>query len=287
MQPTTYVIDQTKAIEQLTRKMTHLRAGPQKGAKNAGRPRKYPKDVFAPSIWEHGKATICVLRRHIEDAMLANSSHCAIAMAIAEAVPDARYIAVDLQTIRWTDPKKKVRYCFLTPSIAQHQIIIPFDQGERDKCVETTFRMKPAFVTRSGPRRTHTPDPEQLKDAKLRVAKEQLHIPASESFHPLDKDPPPHIPAPSAANETNATPAHESRLADLMKADAPVIEKRESDLDKAEMKSEPPPPRKPRVARVKISATKPDGTIPTTLGGRLPPLSVLARREFGLRALKR
>jgi hypothetical protein len=36
-----------------------------------------------------------------------------------------------------------------------------------------------------------------------------------------------------------------------------------------------------------ISATKLDGSIPTTLGGKLPPVSVLSRREFGLRALRR
>jgi hypothetical protein len=29
------------------------------------------------------------------------------------------------------------------------------------------------------------------------------------------------------------------------------------------------------------------GSIPTTLGGKLPPVSVLARREFGLRVLRK
>jgi hypothetical protein len=33
-----------------------------------------------------------------------------------------------------------------------------------------------------------------------------------------------------------------------------------------------------RVARAKVSA------IPTTLGGKLPPVSILSRREYGLRA---
>jgi hypothetical protein len=48
-----------------------------------------------------------------------------------------------------------------------------------------------------------------------------------------------------------------------------------------------PTPKRRRVARAKVSATKPDGSIPTTLGGKLPPVSVLSRREFGLRALRR
>jgi hypothetical protein len=46
------------------------------------------------------------------------------------------------------------------------------------------------------------------------------------------------------------------------------------------------PPRKPRVAHAKVSAAA-KGVIPTTLGGELPPVSVLSRREFGLRALRR
>jgi hypothetical protein len=56
-------------------------------------------------------------------------------------------------------------------------VIIPFDQGDREACKPVTFRMKPAFVTRSGPKRTHTPEPEQLKGTGLRVADEQPHLP--------------------------------------------------------------------------------------------------------------
>ena len=111
--------------------------GRPKGGKNrpghrAGRPSL--REPLPPSIWEHGKAEISVLQRHFDEAMERNSSHCAIAFAIRDAVPDARRIAVDLQTIRWTDKKKGVRYCFLTPHVAQQDVIIPFDQGEREKC---------------------------------------------------------------------------------------------------------------------------------------------------------
>jgi hypothetical protein len=53
---------------------------------------------------------------------------------------------------------------------------------------------------------------------------------------------------------------------------------------------EVPPPRKGnrqgRTARAKISAA-PRGSIPTTLGGRLPPVSILSLREFGLRVLRK
>jgi hypothetical protein len=252
------------------------------GSKDS-KPRRteHPREKFAPSVWESGRAEISVEQRHIDEALRANSSHCAIAMAIADAIPHAQRIAVDLQTIRWTDKKRGVRYVFLTPHVAQTEVIIPFDQGET--CKPVTFRMKPAFVTRAGSKYArHTPEPEQLKDARLKVAEEQPHISASQEVDVSQETPT----SATVSQETVPQSITESRLADLMKADAPVIERRESDLDKAEMKREPPP-RKPRVARAKVSATKPDGSIPTTLGGKLPPVSVLSRREFGLRALRR
>jgi hypothetical protein len=68
----------------------------------------------APSVWHQGKATISILQRHIDEAMEKNSSHCATAEAIREQVPEARFISVDLQTIRWTDSKKGLRYVFVT-----------------------------------------------------------------------------------------------------------------------------------------------------------------------------
>jgi hypothetical protein len=71
-----------------------------------------------------------------------------------------------------------------------------------------------------------------------------------------------------------------------MSQDAPIIERRESDLDKAEMKPPPPPPKRARVARQKISApTK--GCVPVSLGGRGLPTSILSRREYGMRVLRR
>ena len=141
-----------------------------------------PPEVFHPTVWEHGKAEISVLQKHFDEALRANSSHCAIAFAIRDAVPAARRISVDIQTIRWTDSKRGVRYCFLTPHVAQQDVIIPFDQGE--ECKPVTFRMKPAFVTRSGAKRNHTPEPKQLRGTGLKVADEQPHITALQSGVP-------------------------------------------------------------------------------------------------------
>jgi hypothetical protein len=48
----------------------------------------------------------------------------------------------------------------------------------------------------------------------------------------------------------------------------------------------PPPKRRTRIARAKLSTCK-KGDVPVTLGGKLPPVSILSRREFGLRMLRR
>jgi hypothetical protein len=219
--------------------------GHNKFGHRAGRPRKPPEE-FHPSIWEHGRCEISVGQPHIDKALRANSSHCAIAFAIRDAVPHARRISVDLQTIRWTDSRRGVRYCFLTPHVAQQDVIIPFDQGE--ECKPVTFRMKPAWVTRTGAKRNHTPEPNQLRGTGLRVADEQPHI---------------------SSDRLEETP--ERKL-------IPYAGKEPEKQKRGAYKRRP---------RAMISATKPDGTIPVTLGGKLPPVSVLARREFGLRALRR
>jgi hypothetical protein len=218
------------------------------------------------SVWHKGKATISILQRHIDDAMEKNSSHCATAEAIREQVPEARFISVDLQTIRWTDSRKGLRYVFLTPNAIQGGVIVPFDQGEREKCKPVTVTMRPCTVIKSGKKRTHTPDPEQLVDLGLRVAADQPHI--AGKMKP--------VPAPDSCFE--ATPA-EQELVDHWKStdherdpwahDGPIV-----------------PRKPPRQARAKVSAAT-RGVVPVTLGGKLPPVSVLSRREFGLRALRR
>jgi hypothetical protein len=239
-------IEQTPAIEDYAsrpkrpRKVVGSRArrgrpGRKLGGKNkpghhAGRPRKHPVEVFHPSIWTSGRAEVSVEQKHLDAALRANSSHCAIAMAIADAVPNARRTSVDLQTIRWTDCKRNVRYCFLTPHVAQQDIIIPFDQGET--CKPVTFKMRPAWVIKAGARyERQAPDPEQLRGTGLKPA---------------------------------ADPSPERPLIPYAGKEKPE-----------------------RKRRTMISATKPDGSIPVTLGGKLPPRSVLARREYGMRVLKK
>ncbi len=65
----------------------------------------------------------------IERAIRKDSSHCMIAEAIAEAIPYASYISVDLATIRYTDEAAGWRYIYLTPGPAQYALLA-FDAGE-------------------------------------------------------------------------------------------------------------------------------------------------------------
>jgi hypothetical protein len=240
---------------------------------HAGRPKgKLRKQLeedttqLRSSVWHSGRATIAVEQRHIDESLKASSSHCAIAEAIRDAIPWATYISIDLQSCRWTDSKRRIIYCFLTPHIAQ-ELVINFDRGNLDKLVPITFSMRPCTITKSGARYArHTPDDDQLTDAKLKVADEQPHLPS--------------------ASEEALAGNWKPKVSDLGTKGALI-----SPPDQPEL-AEPKPKRKSRQPRQMISATKPDGSIPTTLGGALPPISILSnargtRREFGLRQVRR
>ena len=126
------------------------------------------------TIWDQaGYITIPVTQEHIDQSMARNSSHCMTALAIQKAIPDARHICVDLQTIRWT--RKGLRYVFLTPHVAQDRII-QFDQGQRDQIQPFTLRMRSAVISRAGKRRCETPSDGELRGTGLTVNPVQCHI---------------------------------------------------------------------------------------------------------------
>jgi hypothetical protein len=82
----------------------------------------------------------------IERACQADSSHCMIAEAIKEQLPDVQHVAVDLQTIRYTRTGTGRRYIVLTPPSAQ-LAIIEFDQGRAVPPFSVT--LKPAQIVKS------------------------------------------------------------------------------------------------------------------------------------------
>lgn len=117
---------------------------------NAPRAEKKKRLPHAPRL------TLEVTQEIIDAAVPRDSGHCVIADAVKAAYPTAKRIAVDLQTIRFTDPKKGLRYTFLTPRIGQ-LTIIKFDQGVRPE--PFTTRLRNGQVTIGGSARSQTKKP--------------------------------------------------------------------------------------------------------------------------------
>lgn len=71
------------------------------------------------------------ITQHIIDAAVPkDSGHCMVADALKAALPEATSISVDLQTIRFSDPARGLRYIYLTPPDAQEALIM-FDEGHK------------------------------------------------------------------------------------------------------------------------------------------------------------
>lgn len=217
-------------------------------------------------LWhENGYVVIPVTQDHIDHAMEKLSSHCAVAEAIKQTIAGVTRVAVDVQTIRFT--YQGLRYVFLTPPLAR-ELILHFDQGERELLRPVTLRMRPAMISRAGKKRRECPSDAELRGSGLTVAKEQLHLDA------LD-------------DHKRTTFAQRWRDTGYEPQRHTATGERNRDPERSDGLYCPPQRRKPRVARTKISTVTSRGCIPTTLGGPLPGVSVLARREFGLRVLRK
>jgi hypothetical protein len=96
-----------------------------------------------------------VTREIIDHAVPRNSHHCMIADAVKESYPDAKYILVDLQSIRFSNLVLGRRYIYLTPAKAQHALL-RFDQGKVVKPFRFTLgRPQSAGVKAVGWRANH------------------------------------------------------------------------------------------------------------------------------------
>jgi hypothetical protein len=219
-------------------------------------------------VWDkNGYVVVEITERHIERALRKNSSHCAVAMGVKASVPDAKRIAVDLQTIRFTRRSNGIdlRYCFLTPRAAQ-DCIVHTDQGERELIQPFAMHMRPAFVVKCGKSKSHTPSNRELRGSGLTVNKTQLHL-----QKPVEEQP---------KTESITTTARnlDPDRSDGLAASATY-------LHQALPKRGRPKGSHSRNKAMVSTAKK--GNVPTTLGGKLPPIGVLNRREFGLRALRK
>lgn len=88
--------------------------------------------------------TVQLTDEQIEAAIPRDSGHCMFAEAVKGAFPSAKYVSVDLQTIRFTDSIRGVRYTYLTPRRCQ-VALVAFDQGIRTEPFR--FQLRGGHVT--------------------------------------------------------------------------------------------------------------------------------------------
>jgi hypothetical protein len=96
------------------------------------------------------RVRVACTKADITKAVANDSTHCWIAEAIKREVPTASHVAVDLSTIRFTNPERDLRYVYLTPYQAQ-LALLAFDEGTPPE--PFTFILKNAHVTRANVRR--------------------------------------------------------------------------------------------------------------------------------------
>lgn len=110
------------------------------------------------------RRVVSVTEEDIATAVRGSSSHCMIADAIQREHRDVRKVAVDLATIRFTDPATRQRYIYLTPATAQ-QALLDFDNGENPE--PFSFRLgTPAHIV---PSRIKTEDGKRQGGGKARA----------------------------------------------------------------------------------------------------------------------
>jgi hypothetical protein len=100
----------------------------------------------------------------IRMAVKRDSSHCMVAEGVRAVSPNARSIAVDVQTIRWSDPERGLRYTYLTPRLVQEKIV-QFDQGVLPEAF--SFQLRQGQVTLMMKRRNSGAAPRPRTPAQL------------------------------------------------------------------------------------------------------------------------
>lgn len=104
----------------------------------------------------------------IQASIRSNSSHCMIAEAVREAIPEAKLVSVDLATIRYSHPGTGKRYTFFTPGVAQRALLM-FDAGKQMEPFDFLLS-KPCQVNTVGLKSRKTPE-EQAKEKLRRIAR--------------------------------------------------------------------------------------------------------------------
>lgn len=111
------------------------------------------------------RVNVVVTDEIIQQARPRDSRHCMIADAVRASVPEAKYISVDIATIRFTDQKKGLRYTYLTPRTAQGELV-KFDQGVLPPAY--SFQLRGAHVTRAGTRKSKRTERTELQKEAIK-----------------------------------------------------------------------------------------------------------------------
>lgn len=121
-----------------------------------------------------------ITERIIKDSEARSSSHCMIADGVKAAVPEARFVSVDIQTIRYTDIEKGERYVYLTPKRAQ-EAIIRFDQGMEQE--PFTIQLRQPMVQKAGKNRSRKDAGAKLVTTRKNSKKEVPAVTRIEGGH--------------------------------------------------------------------------------------------------------
>lgn len=108
-----------------------------------------------------------VTEEQIKGAVQRDSGHCMIAEATRAAFPDAKAVSVDLQTVRFTDPRRGLRYTYLTPRPAI-VALVKWDQGDMPE--PFNFTLRGGHVTRSGSNSLRRPLSPKEQEQRKRAA---------------------------------------------------------------------------------------------------------------------
>jgi 3-oxoacyl-ACP reductase-like protein len=93
--------------------------------------------------------TVSITAEAITSGIERDSKHCVIAEGVKTSYPTATSISVDLQSIRFSDRARGLRFTYLTPRVAQ-AYIVNLDQGRREKLQPFDFQLRAGQVTRCG-----------------------------------------------------------------------------------------------------------------------------------------
>lgn len=234
--------------------------------------------TYTPRAPRAPKLTVNVTAEHIERSMKRNSSHCMIAEAVLTAFPKARSVAVDLQSIRFTDPVRGLRFVYFTPRIGQ-LALLDFDQGVKPKPL--SFVLVKGAVRRAAPRPSGDLLTIPTLDRRVAIVGKLIAKRINDQL--------------TLAEIGDATDIAPRTLEQYVSANPPRFTEMVARKLEAWLEGRPVPGRKGKIppslvgGNARFRVPKPGGRErDEVVGGKSPPVgNVALRREFGLRTMVR